>query len=121
MKNILKVSFGVLIVNFLVACSHLSQVKKCPILIGGWQAQSQQGADVEAALASVLARMNSKAKLKKVLEVRTQVVSGVNYDIEFQLDNGQIWNTRVYRDLEGFYHMTRTAQQGELPPLSCKR
>lgn len=87
---------------------------------GGWLAsQPLPSTEGEAALASVLARMNTAAKLQSIREVRSQVVSGANYDIEFQLDNGEVWNTRVYRDLAGNYQMTRPAAQGELPPLPC--
>ncbi|EBP9469656.1 TPA: hypothetical protein O3G77_004591 [Salmonella enterica subsp. enterica serovar Saintpaul str. CFSAN004155] len=115
-----KILLPALVSVFLVACNNPSQEQQCTTLIGGWHVQSQPDTHAEAALASVLARMNNAAKLKQIIEVRVQVVSGTNYDIEFILDNGEIWNTRVYRDLEGRYHIVRKAQRGRLPALLCK-
>ncbi|MBL0523250.1 cystatin domain-containing protein [Aeromonas enteropelogenes] len=114
-----RVLFPILMAGMLGACSSAPQQPQCAALAGGWQVQALPNTQADAALASVLARMNTAAKLESIREVRSQVVSGVNYDIEFQLDNGEVWNTRVYRDLKGNYQMTRVAQQGELPPLPC--
>lgn len=114
-----RVLLPILVAGLLSACSTAPQPQPCVALPGGWISQSLPNADGEAALASVLARMNTAIKLKRIIEVRTQVVAGVNYDIEFELDNGEVWNTRVYRDLKGNYEMTRPAAQGKLPPLPC--
>jgi hypothetical protein len=116
-----RVLFSILVVSQLSACSAVPQQQTCAPLAGGWRTQPLPNAAGEAALANVLARMNTTAKLKNIREVRSQVVAGVNYDIEFQLDNGEVWNTRVYRDLEGNYQMTRAAAQGGLPALPCVR
>ena len=61
-------------------------------------------------------RMNTAAKLKEILSVRTQVVNGMNYAIEFEMDNGEVWNTIVYRSLKGDMEMTQSAQQGRICP-----
>jgi len=114
-----RVLLPILVAGLLSACSASSPTPECVPMTGGWQSQPLPNAEGEAALASVLARMNTSAKLKRIIDVRTQVVAGSNYDIEFQLDNGEVWNTRVYQDLNGNYEMTRTAAQGELPPLPC--
>ena len=75
---------------------------------GGWnEAKIDDGA--QQALDVVLQQMNTSAKLDKILAVRKQVVAGMNYDIDFQLDNGEHWNTRVFRDLKGNYTMTKAA------------
>ena len=114
-----KALFPILVAGLLSACSMAPQQQECAPMAGGWQSQPLPNADAEAALASVLARMNTSARLERILEVRSQVVSGVNYDIAFRLDNGEVWNTRVYRDLAGHYQMTRPAAQGELPAMPC--
>lgn len=44
--------------------------------------------------------MEKPAKLKKMLAVHSQIVNGLNYALEFQLENGTIWSAIVYRDLE---------------------
>ena len=82
-------------------------------LLGGWS-DSEVTPDVEAALDTVLKQMNTSAKLEKILSVKTQVVAGLNYDIDFQLDNGEVWNTRVFRDLDGNYSMTKTAARKDV-------
>ena len=84
---------------------HLNDSKK---LVGGWS-ETEVTPEVEKALDFVLQQMNTSAKLDKIGKVKTQVVAGINYDIDFKLDNGEVWNTVVYRDLKGNYKMTKTA------------
>ncbi len=84
-------------------------------LTGGWS-QSDITPQAKQALDVVLGQMNTSAKLKQILSVRTQVVAGLNYAIEFEMDNGEVWNTVVYRSLQGDIEMTQPAQQGRLCP-----
>ena len=84
-------------------------------LAGGWS-QSEVTPEAQQALDFVLGQMNTAAKLKEILSVRTQVVNGLNYAIEFEMDNGEVWNTIVYRSLKGDMEMTQPAQQGRLCP-----
>ena len=56
---------------------------------------------VIAASEYAVSQMNTKAKLKKVLSARKQVVKGLNFDITYELDNGSVWQAIVYRDLQG--------------------
>jgi len=53
------------------------------------------------------------AKLDKIVAVKTQIVNGKNYDIDFKLDNGEVWNIIVYADLKGNFKMTKTASLKE--------
>lgn len=53
--------------------------------------------------------MNTTAKLDKIVKVKTQIVAGKNYDIDFKLDNDEVWNTVVNRDLKGSCKMTKIA------------
>jgi len=85
---------------------HMNSHKKS--LAGGWS-ETQVSPEAEKALDFVLQQMNTSAKLDKIVKVKTQVVAGVNYDIDFKLDNGEVWNTIVYKDLKGNYKMTKTA------------
>ncbi len=82
-------------------------------MAGGWNT-SIVTPDVEKATNYVIGMMNTSSKLKKILAVKTQVVAGTNYAIDFKLDNGQVWNTRVFRDLNGKFSMTQPAQQGSM-------
>ncbi|CAE6878941.1 cystatin domain-containing protein [Vibrio owensii] len=84
-------------------------------LAGGWS-KGEVTPEAQQALDFVLGQMNTAAKLKEILSVRTQVVNGLNYAIEFEMDNGEVWNTIVYRSLKGDMEMTQPAQQGRLCP-----
>ena len=55
-------------------------------LTGGWS-KSDITPQAEQALDAVLGQMNTAAELKQILSVRTQVVAGLNYAIEFEMDN----------------------------------
>ncbi|MCG9543521.1 cystatin domain-containing protein [Vibrio satsumensis] len=122
MKKVLLVT--VFSVAALAGCSQKSEVPEQaqetanPIcstknLTGGWS-QSDITPEAKQALDVVLGQMNTSAKLEKILSVRTQVVAGLNYAIEFEMDNGQVWNTVVYRSLQGDIEMMQAAQQGRL-------
>ncbi|CAG23808.1 hypothetical protein PBPRB1963 [Photobacterium profundum SS9] len=82
-------------------------------MAGGWY-DSAVTPEATAAVDSVLAMMNTSAQLSKILDVKTQVVNGINYAIDFELDNGEVWNTRVYQNLEGKYTMTQPAALGSM-------
>ncbi|MEZ8722034.1 cystatin domain-containing protein [Vibrio pomeroyi] len=122
MKKVLLVT--IFSVAALAGCSQKSEVPEQaqetanPIcstknLTGGWS-QSDITPEAKQALDVVLGQMNTSAKLEKILSVRTQVVAGLNYAIEFEMDNGQVWNTVVYRSLQGDIEMMQAAQQGRL-------
>ena len=72
---------------------------------GGWS-EAQVDASVEQAVAFVLAEMGGSAKLARIVGARRQVVKGMNYDVTFELDNGETWRAVVYRDLSGQMSLT---------------
>lgn len=82
-------------------------------MAGGWQ-DSAVTPEATVAVDNVLAMMNTSAQLSKILDVKTQVVNGINYAIDFELDNSEVWNTRVYRSLKGEYTMTQPAVLGSM-------
>ena len=83
-------------------------------LPGGWT-KSEVTPEVQKAVNLVIKGMEKPAKLKKMLAVHSQIVNGVNYALEFQLENGTIWSAIVYRDLDGKYSIT----QAPIPGLFC--
>ncbi|MGO0307401.1 hypothetical protein ACTL6P_12475 [Endozoicomonas acroporae] len=83
-------------------------------LPGGWT-KSEVTPEVLKAVKLVVKGVEKSAKLKKMLAVHSQIVNGVNYALEFQLENGTIWSAIVYRDLEGKYNITQTP----IPGLFC--
>ncbi len=60
----------------------------------------------------VLNKMETLASFKQILSVHAQIVSGVNYAIEFELNDGSVWNTVVYRNLDGEYAITQSPKEG---------
>ncbi|RTZ17204.1 2-oxoglutarate dehydrogenase [Vibrio aquaticus] len=109
----------------LAGCSQTTQPEKDPAsispmcrteaLAGGWSV-SELTPEAQRAVNTVLSQMNTASKLKQVNEVRTQVVNGVNYAIEFTLENGEVWHTVVYRNLRNDYMIEEVAQLGPLCP-----
>lgn len=81
---------------------------------GGW-ISSEETPEVRKAVQLVIKTMDKPAKLKKVLAVHSQIVNGVNYALEYQLESGTIWSAIVYRGLEGKYTIT----QRPIPGLFC--
>ena len=78
---------------------------------GGWN-EFDATADAQKAMAFVLKKMETLASFKQILSVHAQVVSGVNYAIEFELYDGTVWNTVVYRNLDGEYAITQSPKEG---------
>ena len=85
---------------------HLNEKKRQ--LTGGWN-KTEVTHEVEKVLDFVLQQMNTSAKLDEIVSVKMQIVKGRNYDINFLLDNGEIWNTIVYVDLDGSMKITKVA------------
>ncbi|QLG89001.1 2-oxoglutarate dehydrogenase [Chitinibacter bivalviorum] len=105
-------------IALLAACSQnpvtsTPTVAKCQPseMAGSYRVQEAITPEAKEALATVLAQMNTSAKLKNIIEVRTQVVAGTNYAITFELDNGEVWHAIVWHDLQGKYTMTQPASK----------
>lgn len=78
---------------------------------GGWN-EFDATPDAQKAMAFVLKQMDTLSSFKQILTVHAQIVSGVNYAIEFEMDDGSIWNTIVYRNLDGEYAITQSPKEG---------
>ncbi|GAK22153.1 pyruvate/2-oxoglutarate dehydrogenase complex, dihydrolipoamide dehydrogenase component [Vibrio sp. JCM 19052] len=65
---------------------------------GGWN-EFDATPDAQKAMAFVLNKMETLSSFKQILSVHAQIVSGVNYAIEFELNDDSVWNTVVYRNL----------------------
>lgn len=78
---------------------------------GGWN-EFDATADAQKAMAFVLKKMETLSSFKQILSVHAQVVSGVNYAIEFELYDGTVWNTVVYRNFDGEYAITQSPKEG---------
>jgi choloylglycine hydrolase len=79
------------------------------MIAGGWN-DAEIDKTTEDAVVFVLSRMNTSAKLKRIVQVKKQVVKGMNYDITFELDNNTVWNAVVYQNLSGEFSIINTSK-----------
>lgn len=82
---------------------------------GGWQV-AKVTPDAERSLSMILHQMNATDKLKQINDVRTQIVGGTHYAMEFELKDGEVWNAIVLHSARGDYMIERHAKKGELCP-----
>jgi adenine deaminase len=78
-------------------------------LVGGYREVEVDQRVEDAVAAFVISRMNTRARLEKIISAKAQVVNGMNYDITFSLDNGETWSAGVYRSLAGEFSLEREA------------
>ncbi|GEM76882.1 cystatin domain-containing protein [Vibrio sagamiensis] len=102
--------------------SHLTKdlTKPNPIcgdknLAGGWSKQDLSP-EAQQAMDFVLNETNMTPEFSEILDVRTQIVSGTNYAIEYELKNGAILHVVVYRPLQGELQIIQPAELGPLCP-----
>ena len=102
MKKALILVFGIFI---LTACDKkpetVSEEKEVE-MVGAWSEVPVEN-DVKEALDFVIGEIGEGSSLAEVKEAKKQVVKGFNYKFKLSLDNGQIWNVIVYRDLDGTF------------------
>ncbi|WP_417877757.1 cystatin domain-containing protein [Vibrio sp.] len=79
---------------------------------GGWKI-FESTPDVQKAMAFVLTKMDTLSSFKQILNVHAQIVSGVNYAIEFEMNDGVVWNAIVYRNLDGDYTISQSPKEGK--------
>lgn len=84
--------------------------KKQKSLAGGWNETEIDQTSIDA-VNFMLSRMNTNAKLDKILSVKKQVVNGINYDLTFKLKNNSVWRGTVNRDLKGNFSILKKATQ----------
>lgn len=111
MKNLLFIGLSVILFSSCGGKSQKNEVNSkinSEKLVGGWR-NAEVDTATEKALEFVLKQMNSSAKLEKITNVKVQIVSGKNYDIDFLMNNGQSWNTVIYQDLQGNYEIIKVA------------
>ena len=84
-------------------------------LAGGWS-KKDMTSEAQEALDFALNSMVTDARLTKVLSIHSQVVNGVNYAIEFEMENGEIYHTIVYRALDGEMSLTQPVECGQVCP-----
>ena len=79
-------------------------------VVGGYQAV-EVDERVEEVVAFAIGQLKTPATLQSILDVRAQVVSGMNYDVTYRLDDGEVWNALVYKNLQGEYSLVQQAKK----------
>ncbi|QWG09236.1 cystatin domain-containing protein [Flammeovirga kamogawensis] len=67
--------------------------------------------EVKNAVNFGLTEIRTTSHLKKIIKAKQQIVSGINYEVEFELENKEIWTIKVYKDLSGNYSLLDKSKQ----------
>jgi hypothetical protein len=77
---------------------------------GGWS-EGPMDQSAKEAMDFALEQLHTTGKLEWIISVKQQVVSGMNYEIAFELDNKTRWNALVYRNLAGEFTLTKLSKR----------
>ena len=75
-------------------------------MTGSW-VEIEINQDVKDAVNFVFSQVHNSEKLKSILSAKKQIVNGTNYDLTFEMENGEIWNGVVYKTLKGNYSISK--------------
>ena len=106
----LLISFFLLIIISCKAPSNSSNdsLKKIENLAGGWS-DTEMNETIQPAFEFALNQLNINPEdISKIIAVRQQVVSGMNYNIVFELKSKQQWSVFVYKNIEGTMTLTKS-------------
>ena len=82
--------------------------KKRENLVGGWS-DTEMNETIKPAFQFALNQLNINTKdISKIIAVRQQVVSGMNYHIVFELKSKQLWSVFVYKNIKGKMILTKS-------------
>lgn len=105
------ISFFLLIL--IISCkapsnSSNDSLKKIENLAGGWS-DTEMNETIQPAFEFALNQLNINLEdISKIIAVRQQVVSGMNYNIVFELKSKQQWSVFVYKNIEGTMTLTKS-------------
>ena len=75
---------------------------------GGWArgAVDEEVSEAAAVAMKGLATRGPEPKLKRITKVEKQVVAGLNFRLQLELDDGTLWDAVVHRNLAGEHSLT---------------
>ena len=106
----LLISFFLLIIISCKAPSNSSNdsLKKIENLAGGWS-DTEMNETIQPAFEFALNQLNINPEdIIKIIAVHQQVVSGMNYNIVFELKSKQQWSVFIYKNIEGTMTLTKS-------------
>lgn len=81
-----------------------------PMMAGGWSPSAIDEDARTAAVFAVTALSRPGAALKSLDAAQTQVVAGLNYQLDLTLTDGSRWRVVVYRNLQAAFSLTSSTQ-----------
>lgn len=88
------------------------ETKEEPQLVGGW-AETEIDSDVKRVVDYVHAQMDNPREVKTINWAKSQVVKGVNYEVNYTLADDTEWTATVYRDLDGSFEILQAPESNQ--------
>ncbi|WP_086984354.1 cystatin domain-containing protein [Vibrio aphrogenes] len=85
-------------------------VKSMP---GGWQ-EAEISAEVKQSALLAVASLEGNHSVKSIQRAQQQVVAGMNYKVEFTIEDDTTYTAKVYKDLKGQYKIISIQPQSLL-------
>ncbi len=73
--------------------------EKTKSLVGGWKT-SEVNDKIKEIANFVVTDKTIKSKVLKISDASVQVVSGRNFSFKLHLENGEVWNAKVYENIK---------------------
>lgn len=108
-----KLLLPIVFITLIFSCKAPSNLsddapKKSENLVGGWSV-TQMNETIQPAFQFALNQLNINPEdISKIITVRQQVVSGMNYHIVFEHKSEQQWSVFVYKNIKGKMILTKS-------------
>ncbi|AUC16290.1 hypothetical protein BTO06_14535 [Tenacibaculum sp. SZ-18] len=86
--------------------NEVQQEVKKENIVGGWTSIDVDDKVKEMA-AFVTESKELGSKIEKITDASSQIVSGKNYRFKLHLENGEVWNSQVYENLQNEKQVTK--------------
>ncbi|WP_067521462.1 hypothetical protein [Endozoicomonas ascidiicola] len=97
------------------SCGTNNPVCSSESIPGGWSV-AKVTPEARKATEMALVQFSTHLQLLGINQVRTQVVNGTNYALEFTASDGEVLHATVHRSLNDTYSIIKPARRGKLCP-----
>ncbi len=84
-------------------------------MAGGWN-PLELSPELQDTLLDVVSQLDTTGTVASILSVRSQVVAGMNYLVDYQLEDGQTRSLGLFQDLSGNFNLTEPPSDGPACP-----
>ncbi len=84
-------------------------------LAGGWSTMALTP-ELQETLLGVISQLDPTGTVAGILSVRSQVVAGMNYLVDYQLESGETRSVGLFQDLSGNFNLTEPPSPGPACP-----